>query len=177
MTRFQTKKCNFHIRFQTWPLGRNYAIITSSLKLERKRKNYSNPFRILIFLFLSYSSGIETINTFIHSVFPSKTIPDSRSKWTNFRPKRGKTLPDGAAHTNMVYIREYPPGLNLEGRLTESFLRYRFGLYLEGLVHGRAYFRNFMVDHWNILVFPKVCTVPCFFNVRSTILHQGGLHY
>ena len=30
--------------------------------------------------------------------------------------------------------------------LTEGFLRYRFGgLYLEGVVHGGAYFRNFMV--------------------------------
>ena len=32
------------------------------------------------------------------------------------------------------------------GDLTEGFLRYRFGgLYLEGLIHGGAYFRNFMV--------------------------------
>ena len=35
--------------------------------LERKETNSSNPFRIRIFLFLSYSFGIETINTFIHS--------------------------------------------------------------------------------------------------------------
>ena len=33
------------------------------------------------------------------------------------------------------------------GDLTEGFLRYRFwgGLYLEGLIHGEAYFRNFTV--------------------------------
>ena len=32
------------------------------------------------------------------------------------------------------------------GDLTEGFLRYRFGgLYLEGLIHGGAYFRNFTV--------------------------------
>ena len=32
------------------------------------------------------------------------------------------------------------------GDLTESFLRYRIGgLYLEGLIHGGAYFRNFTV--------------------------------
>ena len=83
------QKCNFphpftdqtskiHTRFQTWPLGRNYVIII--LRLERKQNNYSNPFRIRIFLSLSYSFGIETINTFIHSVAPSKTIPDSRPK-------------------------------------------------------------------------------------------------
>ena len=36
--------------------------------LERKQKDSSNPFRIRIFLFLSYSFGIETIKyTFIHS--------------------------------------------------------------------------------------------------------------
>ena len=30
--------------------------------------------------------------------------------------------------------------------LTEGFLRYRFGgLYLEGLIHGGAYFRNYTV--------------------------------
>ena len=33
------------------------------------------------------------------------------------------------------------------GDLTEGFLRCRFsgGVYLEGLIHGGAYFRNFMV--------------------------------
>ena len=32
------------------------------------------------------------------------------------------------------------------GDLTEGFLRYWFGgLYLEGLIHGGAYFRNFTV--------------------------------
>ena len=36
--------------------------------LERKQKDSSNPFRIRIFLFLSYSFGIETIKyAFIHS--------------------------------------------------------------------------------------------------------------
>ena len=74
----------------------------SLLRLESKHKNYSNPLRIRIFLFLSFSFGIEMINTFIHSVVPSKTIPA-------FRPKRPKTLPDGTAHTHMAYIREHPP--------------------------------------------------------------------
>ena len=66
----------------------------SLLRLERKHKNYSNPFRIRIFLFLSFSFGIEMINTSIHSVVSSKTIPDSRPKWAKcisvFRPKRPK---------------------------------------------------------------------------------------
>ena len=85
----------------------------SLLRLERKQKNYSNPSRIGILLFLSYSFGIETINTFIHSIVLSKTIPDSRPKWAKcisvFRPNGAKTLPGGAAHTYMAYIREYPP--------------------------------------------------------------------
>ena len=85
----------------------------SLLRLERKQKNYSNPFRIRIFLFLSYSFGIEAINTFIHSVVPYKTKPDSRLKWAKclpvFRPNSAKTLPDGAAHSYMAYIWELPP--------------------------------------------------------------------
>ena len=34
------------------------------------------------------------------------------------------------------------------GDLTEGFMRYRFGggLYLEGLIHGWVYFRNFTVS-------------------------------
>ena len=41
-----------------------------------------------------------------------------------------------------------PPGAYIRrGDLTEGFLRYEFGggLYLEGLTHGGAYFRNFTV--------------------------------
>ena len=37
-----------------------------------------------------------------------------------------------------------PGGLYSEGNLTKGFFRYDFGgLYLEGLMHGGAYFRNF----------------------------------
>ena len=50
---------------------------------------------------------IETINTFIHPVVPSKTIPDSRPKWAKcipvFRPNRRKNP--------TRWVREYPPGL------------------------------------------------------------------
>ena len=63
-------------------------------RLEDKQKKISNLFRIRIILFLSYSFGIETINTSI-PVVPSKTIHDSRPKWAKsipiFRPKRRKT--------------------------------------------------------------------------------------
>ena len=46
----------------------------------KSRTWYSNPFRIRIFLFLSHSFGFETINTFINSEVPWKTIPYSKRK-------------------------------------------------------------------------------------------------
>ena len=83
----------------------------SLLRLERKQKNSSNPFRIRIFLFLSYSFGIETINTFIQS---RSSLENHTRFGQNVHPfsdqKGAKTLPDGAAHTDMAHIREYPPG-------------------------------------------------------------------
>ena len=64
----------------------------SLLRLERRQKIIQ--FQIRIFLFLSNSFGIETINTFTHSLVPSKTIPDSRPRWARSipvsRPKRRK---------------------------------------------------------------------------------------
>ena len=57
------------------------------LRLERKqKKDYSNPFRIRIFLVLSQPFGIETINTFIHS-------RSSLENQTRFQTKLGKTIP------------------------------------------------------------------------------------
>ena len=90
LTQFQTQKCNFLHPFS----DQTSKIHTRLLRLECKQKNSSNPFRIRIFLFLSHSFGFETIHTLIHSVVPSKTIPDSRPKWGKsipvFRPKRHK---------------------------------------------------------------------------------------
>ena len=91
LTQFQTQKCNFLHPFS----DQTSKIHTRLLRLECKQNNSSNPFRIRIFLFLSHSFGFETINTFIRSVVPSKTIPDSRPKRADripvFRPKRHKT--------------------------------------------------------------------------------------
>ena len=91
LTQFQTQKCNFPHPFS----DQTSKIHTRLLRLECKQKNSSNPFRIRIFLFLSHSFAIETINTFIYSVVPSKTIPDSSPKGAKcipvFRPKRLKT--------------------------------------------------------------------------------------
>ena len=120
---FRPRNVIFHTRFQTRPLkpihvfrpGLKAEIMLSLLRLERKQKNYSNVFRIRIFLLLSYSFGIETLNAFIYSVVPSKTISGSRPKVQSVYPfsdqNGAKTLPDGAAHTYMASIREYPtPG-------------------------------------------------------------------
>ena len=72
---FRPKNVPFRTRFQTRPLksipvfrpGLQAEILLSLLRLERKQKKSSNTFRIRKFLFLSYSIGIETINTFILS--------------------------------------------------------------------------------------------------------------
>ena len=55
----------------------------ASLRLEHKQNKSSNLFRTCIFLFLSYSFGIETINTFIHS-------RSSLENHTRFKTKIGE---------------------------------------------------------------------------------------
>ena len=67
-----------------------------------------------LFLFLSYSFGIETIKTFIHSRNSLENHTRFQIKmgkvYTRFKTKNGaKTLPYGAAHTYMAYIRKHPP--------------------------------------------------------------------
>ena len=66
--RFSDLASKIHTRFKTWPLlVRNYVIITQiTTAIITKKKNVSsNALRIRIFPFLSYSFGLETINTFI----------------------------------------------------------------------------------------------------------------
>ena len=60
-----------------------WEIMSSLLRLEQQQKGFLNPFWIRMFLFLFYSFGIETINTFIHFRSCSKTIPDPRPKWVH----------------------------------------------------------------------------------------------
>ena len=55
----------------------------SLLRLERKQNNSSNSFLISIFFFLSYSFGIQTIKTFVHS-------RSSLKNHTRFQTKMGK---------------------------------------------------------------------------------------
>ena len=71
LTRFQTKQCHFphpfsdqnskiHTRFQTWPLGRNYVIMTYIIaQTKHFFKCISNSHISTSFL---YSFGIETKN-------------------------------------------------------------------------------------------------------------------
>ena len=91
LPRIQTKNYNYphpfsdqtskiHTRFQTWPLGRNYFIIT---QIRAQTQKSSNLFGIRIFLFLSYSFGIVTIKMFIHS-------RSSLENPTRFQTKMGK---------------------------------------------------------------------------------------
>ena len=97
-----------------------YVIIT---RLERKPKNSSNAFRIRTFLLRSYSFGITTINSFIHSRsslvnhtrFQTKIgkVYTQEGVYPFSDPKSPKSLPVGAANTCMAYTREYPspPGV------------------------------------------------------------------
>ena len=109
LTLFQTKKCHFphpfsdqtskiHTRFQTWHSGRNYVIITY---IRAQTKNSSNAlrsdFEFAYFYFRSYSFGIQTITTFLHSRSRQSIYPFSDQKGP-------KPLPFGTAHTYMAYI-------------------------------------------------------------------------
>ena len=82
---FRPKNVIFHTRFQTRPLKfiPVFRPGLKLLKLERKQNNSSNAFRIRIFLCRSYSSGIETITTFIRS-------RSSLENHTRFQTKMGK---------------------------------------------------------------------------------------
>ena len=84
-------------------------------QIRAQTKKLFKPFRIRIFLFLSYSFGIETINTFIHSVVPSKTIPDVRPNAQRvylFSDQNGaKTYLMRAAHTHLYGLYKGEPPL------------------------------------------------------------------
>ena len=83
--------------------------MSSVLRLECKHS--SNAFRIRIFLFLSFSLGIETITTFIRSRSSLENHTQFQTKmgkvYTLFSDQKGlKTPPSGIAHTYMAFIRE-----------------------------------------------------------------------
>ena len=115
----------------------------SLLRLACKQKNSSNLFRIRIFLLLSYSFGIETINTFIHSRSSLENhILDSRPNWAKcipiFRPKRRKKPPRwGGTYLCSLYKRVPPTGRG--GGALNTFLIPEIFMFLatEYCIHGR----------------------------------------
>ena len=91
-------------------------IMLSLLRLGRKHKNYSNPFRICIFLFLSYSFGIEAIKMFIHPGSslenPTRFQTKMGKVYTRFQTKMAQKPYPMGRHIPilLIYIRDYPPG-------------------------------------------------------------------
>ena len=86
-----------------------------------------------MYLFLSTSFGIETMNTFVHSYeFPREPYPipdpNGQSLYPFLDQNGARTLPFGAAHTYKAYIREYPPppGFSLFPKKIKAW-----GLYLQ----------------------------------------------
>ena len=67
--------------------------MSSLLRLQQQKKNFLKPIRIGIFLFLSYSFGTETINTFVHSRSSLENHTRFQTKmgkvYTRFQTKRG----------------------------------------------------------------------------------------
>ena len=89
------------------------------LTLERKQKKF---FKFIsnshIFLFLSYSFEMETINFSYIPVVPSKTIPDSRLKWARcipvFRAKQCKNPTRWGGTYLFGLYKGAPPPLGIE---------------------------------------------------------------
>ena len=110
---FRPRNVIFHTRFQTWPLGRNYVTITQ-IRAETKKffKGISNSHISISFLFIWNWNG-KYVHTFPQ--FPRKPHPipnpNGQSVYYQFSDQKGpKTIPFGAVHTYLDYIREYPPG-------------------------------------------------------------------
>ena len=107
------RKCHFSHPFSD--LSPKKFMSSLILRLEQQQKIHIHIYKI--FLFLSYSFGIEWTMHSSTPVVPLKAIADSRPKWAKsipvFRPERCKTIPFRASHTYnkliMAYIREYSP--------------------------------------------------------------------
>ena len=90
--------------------------MSSLLKLERKQSNSSNAFRIHIFLFRSYSFGIETITTFIRSRSSLENHTRFQTKmfkgYTRFHTKKAQKPYPLGSHIRICLILECtsPPG-------------------------------------------------------------------
>ena len=68
-----------------------------------------------------------------------------------------------------IFQLQAPGGLCLEERFNGGFFHYQFGgLYLKGLIHGGAYFRNFTV-----LIVHKETTL-CSSEVAKSFKYDSG---
>ena len=136
---FRPKNVIFHTRFRTRPLksipifrpGFRQKLCYHYIDYSANKKIIQIHFQFAYFSFFPYSFGIETINTFIHSIVSSKTISDFRPKWAKcirpvFRRNSAKTPPDEAAHTCMTYIRDHlPREISLENFFFVDIVAYR----------------------------------------------------
>ena len=95
---FRPKKCHFHTRFQTWHLKK---LCHHIVRLQRQQKDFSIIWSISNehISLLSFSFGIETINTFIcsSSFLENHTfmIPDQNGRTTPIfisKPSKNHTL-------------------------------------------------------------------------------------
>ena len=113
---FRPKNVILHTRFQTWPLGRNYVIIT----LNANQNIFQIHFEFAHLSFLSFFSiylELKRLKRWIRSythIVPSKTIPDSRPKWAKciflFKPKRRKNpTRSGGTYLYSLYKGVPPP--------------------------------------------------------------------
>ena len=104
-------------------------------RLERKQKIIQGHFEFAYFSFFPYSFGIEIINTFIHPVDPSKTIPDSRPKWAKFipvfRPKQRKNPTRWGRTDQMAYRGQYSPTPGVTCDIFKETVLYLKRRYLE----------------------------------------------
>ena len=138
LTRFQTKKCNFpdpfsdhtskiQTRFQTWPLGGNYVIITQI----RGQTNIVIK-SISKFLSPSYSFGIETIDTSIHS----RSSPENHTRfqtevgkvYTCFETKTAQNPNPMGRHLYSLYkgVPPPPPGQIPSHAVTAPALSFKY---------------------------------------------------
>ena len=109
-TRFQTTS-KIHTRFQTWPLGSNYVMITyNRAQTKYFFKCISNLYISISFLFI-WNWNDNYVHTGSRSSFenPTRFHTPGQSLYPFTDPSGAKTLPFGAAHTNMAwYIKEFP---------------------------------------------------------------------
>ena len=113
LTLFQTKKCNFphpfsdqtskiHTCFQTWPLRRNYVIITWNRAQTKKlfKSIWNSHISVSYCL---YSFGIKTINTLKHSSSSLKNHIRFHTKMDKV-DTRFQTKPSQRLSASLVFI-------------------------------------------------------------------------